>query len=370
MKYKLDFPGSIISRKMKSGNEYWYYKSVLHDTWQSSKLSATKSNWNIVADIIKRDYLISQGLLNEDEIIQDDVSIFVAFENYLKHLTVKQKSTNTIDTYKRAFNTIIKEDFNITKEVTTKNKRKKYYVELLIEEFVDNYITEYSNTTINIRINNFRPFLSWCYKEKEYFDTEIRATKYLLPKTFKDIIPYTDKECLKLFRSAYKIEPEFCYWLAIMRLNGLRRKESIELEWADIDFENRTLKIENKIKKTVIELLPFSDLTFKIFKKLKEISIKRNTKWKRNKVFRVDLSSSRDWRAHFREICLQNDCYIRGRAFHGFRKAFITELDNMNLTFTEFKTLARLKDYNTAEKHYIKKDREKLRKIMNDLNSK
>jgi len=129
---------------------------------------------------------------------------------------------------------------------------------------------EAENKTINMELQTLRSAFNlaktWGYTKENPTDSvkKLKITNHIAPRFL------TEEECKKLLDACNKWEYPFFYTF----LNtGMRKSELLNLEWQDVDFDRRKIKIGVKDKwspKTDEREIPINKGLFELLKKHKE----------------------------------------------------------------------------------------------------
>ncbi|MED0665943.1 tyrosine-type recombinase/integrase [Bacillus badius] len=190
------------------------------------------------------------------------------------HLTVKQRSIETIRGYKL--------DLLALDRYFVEKTNGPVYVEDLTTEDIESYLEtlvmtgKYAVASINRYINSIRVLGQFAYK-KGWMETDITKDIESLKGEKKERTYLTEKELIDLFEVIH--HPLICLAARTMAFSGLRVSECIHLTLEDVDLENDLIYvIEGKGKK---------DRTVPISKSLKPYLVDYIDNW------RVETTSNR-----------------------------------------------------------------------------
>lgn len=114
-----------------------------------------------------------------------------------------------------------------------------------IENYILNLKEEKAAKTVNNILVFIKAFLNYAIENKIIIDNPAAKIKQLPLK--KEQVKVLTKEQLECFRKKLKIKP---FWVmvffSILADSGMRISECIALEWSDIDFDKKTIKISKQ----------------------------------------------------------------------------------------------------------------------------
>ena len=343
-------PGSIFKR----GNK-WYI--TIGGVQRPTHIDATPEGLKIVQRIHKEAYL--EYLQNNGKLPAPRVKIKQSFQSawklFIEYKTAKQLAKKSIYTYELSFRTLL---YNYKNYLISEESLRKAAIELLNDR-------KYAPASKNIFMRHIQYFLNWCYDNKYIEEKIVFYSKYALDAPQKKFMDYEQSEFNAILAEAYKKDKEFYLFILFMLLSGSRLKETLELTWDNVDFENQMLMFPNKTKKTVIDYFPISEELSDLLQELKSIADKRGSNYKRNKLFKWESSSVSSLSRDMKKIEQRLNIKIQYRAFHGFRKTFANNMINANIDIYSLKDLMRHKNISTTMKHYKGYKTEKLRDILN-----
>lgn len=358
-------PGHIISRQFKTG-KYLYYREYGDRTKHSTGLLDTSSNRKFVEKILEKSYI--DYLERKGKIIVDETAFIAIYylqdiiQEYIKSVQNKsakyQSSIKTTLKYLFAdLNCDIREKVNVN---LSSQKILVFRLELIFKERYNEYRN--SGKKSNVLLRNCQKFFNWM-SQNYYLDSNINLSKYKIPEQTKIIKAYNKEEINLILNAINKADRELYLLFAFMYETGTRISETLRIEITNIVFEDRIIYIPNKIKKDLIEELFLSMKAVEILKELIQLADARANN--KHKVFKwVEISSSRLVR-RLNKILNELGLKHEGNSTHIFRKSFITrQSEHEDINIMQFKQLTRIKDLRTAEKHYIKKNAQKLHNIL------
>jgi integrase len=148
---------------------------------------------------------------------------------------------------------------------------------------------------------------------------------------------------------------DFCDYLTLLFLTGLRRSEGFKLQWSDIDMKSKTFIIQDTKNHNPLSL-PMGDLLFKMFEQRKKFS---KSEW-------IFPGSGRmghmvEPKGALKEI--QKKTGIRF-SFHDLRRLFITTAESLDISIYAVKALVNHSLNGDVTGGYIVIDPERLREPM------
>ena len=209
-----------------------------------------------------------------------------------------------------------------------------------------------------LALSALKAFLTWASDQRDYralVDATAcdRLTKELPPKQAKD--DCLQKEQLRIwFDGVRRIgNPVISAYLQILLLTGARRNELATLEWADVDTQWHTARIKDKVEGSrIIPLTPYVELLIN--------ALPRKGKY----VFASPTASSgritEPRKAHQAVI---EAVGIPNLSIHGLRRSFSTLSEWVECPAGVSAQIMGHKPSAVAEKHYIKRPIDLLRKF-------
>lgn len=350
-------PGSVVTRKFKTGN-YLYYRSKATDQkWIASGLIDSAANrkrcWEILEDLYLKSIMPKTN--EPEEIYYSVQEMYEEYERYCKE--VKELDPRTIKHNRTGFNHIIKDIYFIEE-----GTRHRYKFKYRLEEDLEHFATKSSlgANSINIYIRSFAAFLNWLVKEGVI--KNINYQQYFKRIEKKEPVAYNEKEIQDLIN--YFIDKKnlrVANWLMFMMETGTRRTESLRLKWEHVNFEDAYIKMPKKKNSKNYDKFPMTDFLKGLLAQLKVESERRPTNrelifgWKETNASRLNKTVS--------DALTDLGIKRESKTFHPIRKHFITKLiESGNILY--IKSLARHSDIKTTEDHYWMKNLDKMRDVL------
>jgi integrase len=271
------------------------------------------------------------------------------------------------------------------KYVEYKQKHKKvspstlkmydYYIKSVFPDFnlilneknivksLDNFIesTTLSKTSIKFILDGVRAFLNWASDEEQQYIPKKNYTKKYnvkLPKIIKP--PYTEEE-YKMFIDYFesKNKKEMSLLIQFLWHTGARIGETLKIKLSDINLKEGYIKTSNKIYKSDEEMILLSNEAKEIIQKIVEF---RGIGEDDNLFSWTDKYFAQE-RLRWAEKKLGIN--IKGRGFHGFRRAFSDKLFGKNFETSDVQEIMRHSDISVTVNHYKSFYKKKLINKMN-----
>ena len=339
------YPGSIYSPK-DSNTLYIKFKGKRYPTG----LFDTKDGRKQAEIYLERLWLQFHSL--------DPVSISArkrvkeAFDMYMNakaHLYPK-----TLQTYKYCYDCIITDNY--------------YLNEDKIEADIQNYLkkSKHSDSSKNIVLNNFQPFLNFCTKKNFLKKTNFKAD-YKRKGVEIENQPFTDIELDKLYnyyREAAKKSDQTNLQQSYKELallfefaveTGSRKVDALNLKWSDIDFNKKQIAFKNKITKKP-EIRPLSNTAIAILQRLPQ---------NRDKVFTWEYSACSYINKKMREAFTALGIDSAGRSFQEFRLTYRMRLLNKGVPENYIVWMLRHSDSRITDVHYTHHDIDTIKSFLN-----
>lgn len=270
----------------------------------------------------------------------------ITIKNYLYALSIFQKY-NTIPISELKKNNIIEIYSKIIKD---NSKNLAYIVKSSLKKYFDFlndvYGLELNNNILNVKIQG------WHLKNR------LPATSSL--KTIEII-----KELEKLPQSF--ANQRNILTLLILATTGIRRKEVLGIQIADIDFNNNTILIRNTKGNKKARTVLLADI---VKSKLKSYLKERNQIANNNENLLITTSGNPFEISSFARISQHLSKKINIKfTYHSFRRGLATELYNQhNIRVSDIANILGHASLNTTVKHYIQIDYNKINNILNNHN--
>ena len=303
------------------------YSTGYNDTTIGWKLA--NDWWAEKLDLLAQ---IEAGIIKEYGTVSDALDKFITYKKVIQKLTDR-----TIKEYRFAVKKVFG-DLNLT--LNEKN------IKIALENYIKTDKT--SSVTINSVLKRLQVFLTWCSDDdNQYIQVKNYTKKYKQPepKTIKP--PYTVEE-YKMFLEFLNKDKhkEFSLFIQFLWETGARVGEALNIKVSEIDFKNSWIVIPNKIFKSQQEVLLLSDVAVAVVKKVLSLRKTANDKlfsWKTTDSIKLKLSITE------KELGIK----IRGRGFHGFRRAFTDRLIKSGITIEKAQQILRHRNIQTTETSYL-----------------
>jgi site-specific recombinase XerD len=316
--------------KRESGIYYLVYKEANNIYRKISTRTKKKSE---AVTVLKR--------YNDKLILENKRRYFnmVALQKFVMDYNQTNLSSTTCNLYKRAFKEFIKKIGNrIVSDITSED----------IERFKSKRLKDVSAVTINIELR--------CLKSA--FNVALRfgflkTNPFIYVKQFKEIenekMVFTTNEVERLL-SVIDI-PLINNFISIGMYTGLRLGEILNLQWKDIQFSERIIKVLNKeyytIKTGKLRTIPISDKLFTILINMKAVKECQHDEYLfqsyNGKPFNKSFIT-RKFKNFINKAGLPEHLH-----FHNIRHTFITELLKRGVSIYKVKLLAGHSNIKTTE---------------------
>lgn len=340
----------FISKGYK-GNYYLYFKQA------NGKLSKVSCKTKLKKEA--NEFLRNFTTNNSTKTVKNEV---VYLDNFIKEVTryiTDNYRLSTQGIYKYALKTLIEIIGNKPILLITSNDIEKYRSER----------TKVVNrTTANIYFNTIKASFNLAVKWKLIYENPCKDLKqYKIDE--KEILCFPDEEIALLINSIDDIKLQRIVKFALY--SGCRISEIINLEWKDLDFNERVIFIRNKegfaTKSGKIRKIPFANKTLEIIsemqnEKSKVVNINYDYLFTNKNGVKYDRSRlTRHFKFYIRKIGLSEKYH-----FHCLRHTFITNLIKAGVNINFVKELAGHSDINTTM-NYIHIVTEDLREAVNKI---
>jgi len=254
--------------------------------------------------------------------IKYNISLESAYDRIYKHYCSSGNKNNIYDV-NYTFNNLKKffiKQLNETKRTLTLNTLSP----LDIEDYKQFLLTKNTEATVNHHLRTFKSYLNKL-KFWELINTDIADKIKYFKDCEKERLNFSDAEIELIFRTLKKTNNTLYYNVCkFALLTGMRSAEILNLQWSDIDFINRKIKVINKANfKTKTRKIRYLPLTNDLFAMLNEMYSKDKFK---NYVFNCKAGTQ------------LNKCYTKSSfsklrkkinlkssvSFHSFRHTFAT----------------------------------------------
>ena len=231
---------ALYKRTLPSGKEVWYisYRN-LDGGWkrESTGVSNNKVAEQIYRKKLEDIALRKRGLIEEEERAKAP-SLEKFREEYLDYLKANRRAANTLELNKYAFNNLLKILGNKNIRDVSQRDIEKWKLKCL-ELLVDTSVNIYQRSLDTA----FSVAVRWGYLKKNPFgDVEVVEPESDMEKPKV----YSQEQLQRLFGA---MDRNNLFWARLFKLylcSGMRRNELIYLEWEDIDFHKREVRIRNK----------------------------------------------------------------------------------------------------------------------------
>lgn len=356
---KKNFKGSIFTRTTSSGRKMLYFKSpYLNNISTSTGLEDTKFNRKEVISKLKNiEYEFETGT-NQKEV---KIDVNKLFEKYINHCVENKKLQHkTIQSYIYAYNKLVPMNHFISEKIINDNK-EIYYLEFQIKKNLKKL--ELNPTSKNILLRSIGTFINWLIQEEyiQYFNYK----KYKSKETKKPIETFSEDEIKQILDYLRKSNRKVYYVLEFMALTGTRGKETLEIKFSDIDIENKSLSIPNKIRKDIIQTIPLKKEAIEIILLMQE---QANHRYKnKEKLFDYNVSSLRYISKVLADVMNKYDIK-KNVKLHAFRKYYATQIVKSGVSPYLAQKLIRHTNIQTTINHYYSQDISELNKIIDEVN--
>jgi len=280
----------------------------------SLKLKATKQNKKFAEQYkIDKERELSKGIITQNIKLFEGIDLFITSR--------KNKAIKTILRYKLSLSWF-----------------SRYMGDVRIDSIKDSEIINYeqhliqntkSQSTLETFIRDLRIFLKYMRENYSVGFVKIRKEKRGQNRSIK-VIP-NETEILEYFKNR---NVEHCRYLKLLFLTGFRKFEAINLDWSNIDFNEKVINFKND-KANRIDVFPLYD----------ELNTFLETFRSSGKVFTFNDSAhiGRTLKSKF------------GYTIKDIRSTFATKNARKFRSF-ELKELLRHRDAKTTEKYYVNVD--------------
>ncbi|MBL7068812.1 MAG: tyrosine-type recombinase/integrase [Candidatus Omnitrophica bacterium] len=247
----------------RDDSEYWqYYIRYQGVTYRGSTNEKDRKKAE------DRAFHIQYGLSRHAGIEKaGNISIDECIDKYFEYLSDFRRET--IKTY-RAY---IK---NLVEFLLKRYPRIKLMKEItpdMIESFKAYKLRECSRTTVHNQIKGFKAMFNWAMERNLITENSLAKVRNLSKKqireTQKPVEILTLEELGKFVDYTKKHYPELYPLYMVWMYTGARKNELFTLEWKDVDFKNKIIRIrykENFIPKTDERTLPLHNRLIEILK--------------------------------------------------------------------------------------------------------
>lgn len=118
--------------------------------------------------------------------------------------------------------------------------------------------------TVNFELGTLRTIFNLAIRQKYLDENPVREVSFLKADDSKQRRFLTEAECDRLLRAC---EPEYYPLFFILIHTGMRRAELLNLEWSDLNFKRRIIKIQRKsfwVPKTGEREIPMSEAVYEV----------------------------------------------------------------------------------------------------------
>lgn len=369
---KTKVPGSILVKKMRSGNEYIYYRPYKKSgSWVSSGLTYTKPNIKIVEGILE--HLYKEHLVKRNKIDYvlptGKTTIRRQFEYFKEDLSKKKLSDNTLYEYQFSFELIIKGDYNPDsyRIIYERDREKRVYK---IQEDIEDYLsaTKHKSNTINKHLRQLQVFINYLAENNEIPEVNFYK-RYKKKAQEKEITPYTPEEAKRIINRAKETDEVLYLLLSLFYLTGGRLNEWLNAYFGidpfNVDLKQKTITFRNKIRRDQSQTIPISNKVEKVLLRLKEMEEQRSDY--KNKVIPYSPKSKSSITRKLTRIEKELGIKQKGRSSHGFRRLLATELFAKEAPIDIIKDLMRHSSIEVTMKAYRKLDQKRMKEQLKRL---
>lgn len=369
---KTKVPGSILVKKMRSGNEFIYYRSYKNSgSWVSSALPYTKQNIKIVEGILE--HLYKEQLVKKNQIDYalptGKTTIKRQFEYFKEDMYKKKLSDNTLYEYQFSFELIIKGDYSPDsyRIIYERDREKRIYT---IQEDIEDYLsnTKHKSNTINKHLRQLQVFVNYLAENNEI--PEVNFYKRFKRKTEqKEITPYTTDEANRIINRASETDEVLYLLLRLFYLTGGRLNEWLRAYFGidpfNVDLKQKTITFRNKIRRDQSQTIPISDKVEGVLLRLKELEEERSDY--KDKVIPYSPKSKSSITRKLSKIEKELGIKQKGRSSHGFRRLLATELFAKEVPIDIIKDIMRHSSIDVTMKAYRKQDQSRMKEQLKKL---
>lgn len=369
---KTKIPGSILVKKMRSGNEFIYYRSYKNSgSWVSSGLPYTKQNIKTVEGILE--HLYKEQLVKKNQIDYalptGKTTIQRQFTYFREDLYKKKLSDNTLYEYQFSFELIIKGDYSPDsyRIIYERDREKRVYT---IQEEIEEYLskTKHKSNTINKHLRQLQVFVNYLAENNEI--PEVNFYKRFKKKAEqKEITPYTTDEAKRIINRAKETDEVLYLLLSLFYLTGGRLNEWLnayfDIDPFNVDLKNKTITFRNKVRRDQSQTIPISDKVEAVLLRLKELEVERVDY--KNKVIPYSPKSKSSITRKISKIEKELGIKKEGRSSHGFRRLLATELFAKEVPIDIIKDIMRHSSIDVTMKAYRKQDQSRITEQLKKL---
>lgn len=369
---KTKVPGSILVKKMRSGNEFIYYRSYKNSgSWVSSALPYTKQNIKIVEGILE--HLYKEQLVKKNQIDYalptGKTTIQRQFTFFKEDMYKKKLSDNTLYEYQFSFELIIKGDYSPDsyRIIYERDREKRIYT---IQEDIEDYLsnTKHKSNTINKHLRQLQVFVNYLAENNEI--PEVNFYKRFKRKTEqKEIVPYTTDEANRIINRARETDEVLYLLLRLFYLTGGRINEWLRAYFGidpfNVDLKQKTITFRNKIRRDQSQTIPISDKVEEVLLRLKALEEERSNY--KDKVIPYSPKSKSSITRKISKIEKELGIKQKGRSSHGFRKLLATELFAKEVPIDIIKDIMRHSSIDVTMKAYRKQDQSRMEEQLKKL---
>ena len=369
---KTKVPGSILVKKMRSGNEFIYYRSYKNSgSWVSSGLPYTKQNIKTVEGILE--HLYKELLVKKNQIDYalptGKTTIQRQFSYFKEDMSKKKLSEITLYEYQFSFDLIIKGDYSQDKYriIYERDREKRIY---RIQEDIEVYLaeTEHKSNTINKHLRQLQVFINYLSENNEIPEVNFYK-RYKKKVEEKEIIPYTPEEANRIINRAKETDEVLYLLLRLFYLTGGRLNEWLNAYFGidpfNVDLKNKTITFRNKIRRDQSQTIPISDKVEEVLFRLKELEEERSDY--KNKVIPYSPNSKSSITRKISRIEKELGFKQKGRSTHGFRRLLATELFAKEVPIDIIKDIMRHSSIDVTMKAYRKQSQSRIAEQLKKL---
>ncbi|MCB9221536.1 MAG: site-specific integrase [Candidatus Kapaibacterium sp.] len=369
---KTKVPGSILVKKMRSGNEFIYYRSYKNSgSWVSSGLPYTKQNIKTVEGILE--HLYKELLVKKNQIDYalptGKTTIQRQFSYFKEDMSKKKLSEITLYEYQFSFDLIIKGDYSPDnyRIIYERDREKRIY---RIQEDIEVYLaeTEHKSNTINKHLRQLQVFINYLSENNEIPEVNFYK-RYKKKVEEKEIIPYTPEEANRIINRAKETDEVLYLLLRLFYLTGGRLNEWLNAYFGidpfNVDLKNKTITFRNKIRRDQSQTIPISDKVEEVLFRLKELEEERSDY--KNKVIPYSPNSKSSITRKISRIEKELGFKQKGRSTHGFRRLLATELFAKEVPIDIIKDIMRHSSIDVTMKAYRKQSQSRIAEQLKKL---
>ena len=332
--------GNLYQRKDSPVWWIWYYavngQRKHESTYTDSKTQAS--------DILKQ--RITEALQIREGIKQEsDIPLSVFMDKYITYIRTR-KGYNTLRSYR-----------SITKEFAEwANKREISRLREITKSLLEEFITCLRETgnkawTCNNKLIVLKAMLYWGMGEKYISSNPAKGIEKLETSDRKPIRVFNQEEYQGFFKICHKHCKYYYPFFYTEFHTGLRLGEVFNLKWADIDWDNKFIRVTKPKGERGVQLIPMHDSLINVFKSIPKVNEyvfvdKENKSWHGFKT--PQRYRDKTIQGVYKGILSQMGISAR---IHDIRHTFCSHLVNTGVGAYAVRDLMRHTDVETTQKY-------------------